>query len=431
MCEAAPITDSAEPKVGQATPPSWWAIAALMVVTLLVRGGVLWAQYDNLREDPDGYTEIADVLRTYGVYGYRRAWTLAVPSAYRPPLYPIVLSKVYANLDDQRLGVALLHLGLGLATVLLTWWVGRQWELGSWAYAAALLVAVDPILLQQSTLVMTETLATFIAVVGLACLTRYVQSPSFYWAGLCGGALALAMLCRPTFAVWLALAALPVMLTPETWGRRVLSAVAFVLVAVVVIGPWVVRNAIVMGRPIASTTHGGYTFWLANNRHFFVPGEYQLYYIEAQCIGRGQPHPPFDSPQDELAAEQEIMDEALEDIQEDRLGFALACGYRLTRLWGVLPLDTVREESTARRLARYAVALWYSAVMLVAALGVWSLGWKLWQSPWLWGVLLCIAFTLVHAVYWTDLRMRAPLTPMIALTAAFALLTIARRWWPE
>ena len=37
---------------------------------------------------------------------------------------------------------------------------------------------------------------------------------------------------------------------------------------------------------------------------------------------------------------------------------------------------------------------------------------------WLWGLLLVLAVTAVHAFYWTNLRMRAPLMPVVALAAA-------------
>lgn len=73
------------------------------------------------------------------------------------------------------------------------------------------------------------------------------------------------------------------------------------------------------------------------------------------------------------------------------------------------------------RWLRYAVGLWYAATFALAAVGWWSLGKHIWRRPWLWGLLLVAAFTLVHTVYWTNLRMRAPLVPVIALWAAVGL----------
>ena len=46
------------------------------------------------------------------------------------------------------------------------------------------------------------------------------------------------------------------------------------------------------------------------------------------------------------------------------------------------------------------------------------LGRKLLTSPWLFGLLLAASFALVHLVYWTDMRMRPPVMPAVALAVA-------------
>lgn len=67
---------------------------------------------------------------------------------------------------------------------------------------------------------------------------------------------------------------------------------------------------------------------------------------------------------------------------------------------------------------RYAVGLWYLLELPLAGLGlaVWIR--RRGQAGWLWWFLLALSFTAVHAVYWTDMRMRAPLMPGVAVAAA-------------
>jgi len=71
--------------------------------------------------------------------------------------------------------------------------------------------------------------------------------------------------------------------------------------------------------------------------------------------------------------------------------------------------------------------MWYCGVYVLAAIGVWRLSrgsvgkahpTTLFQPPWIWGVLVVLAFTAVHTFYWTNLRMRAPLMPFVAIVAA-------------
>src|SRR5262245_10116997 len=104
------------------------ALAGLLVLTLLVRGGVLWAMRGNLEQDPDVYREIAENLLRHGEFARGKAsengpGEVITPTAYRPPLYPVVLSNL-ATADGQHVSlskVAALHLALGVATVWLTW----------------------------------------------------------------------------------------------------------------------------------------------------------------------------------------------------------------------------------------------------------------------------------------------------------------------
>lgn len=40
------------------------------------------------------------------------------------------------------------------------------------------------------------------------------------------------------------------------------------------------------------------------------------------------------------------------------------------------------------------------------------------RLAWLWGMLLVLSLSCVHAIYWTDMRMRAVAMPVVALAAA-------------
>ena len=70
--------------------------------------------------------------------------------------------------------------------------------------------------------------------------------------------------------------------------------------------------------------------------------------------------------------------------------------------------------------------------------GVWRVCWPVlafrvrpspFRSPpsaWLWGLLLVGCLMAGHVVYWTDMRMRAPLMPVVAIIAASGLFRLVR-----
>ena len=472
------------PPAAGSRPSSWLTrerlcVAGLLVFTALVRGGVLWAMRDNLEGDPDLYREIAENVLQHGIYG-RGKTAPPTHTAYRPPLYPIALTN-FTTKDGEHLSlgkVAVFHVLLGMATVWLTYltarrlssptfhmgrieeqtsppaseFTGGQCRWCSLARAecgpplAALLVACDPILLYQQTLIMTETLAALLAILSLWCLVRFSHDRSWWTAGLAGGAIGLAALCRPTFLPWLGLVGLVVIsdfrFQISDWHSRVRhslpNSLALALVAAVVMAPWAVRNHRVFGKPILATTHGGYTLWLGNNASFFA------------WLRSGNSNVPWDVKRDR--SREQIMEETMlrlnllfrirdnpdavkgrpveviedrfhaalakKSIQNDPHGFVLACWYRIGQLWSPLPNKLSADESAGRRALRYLTATWYGGVYLLAAVGVWWLRWRLFEQPWVWGVLLCLALTAVHTLYWSNLRMRAPLMPFVAIVAA-------------
>jgi hypothetical protein len=291
-------------------------------------------------------------------------------------------------------------------------------RLGIAAFLAAALVAFDPILLRQSVLVMTETLAAFLAVCGILALAWSRAKPSSWRAASAGAILGLAVLCRPTFAPWIVLVVIAMILShsvPHRFGHA-----AFLIVgAAAVVAPWAARNAVQFGTPIFTTTHGGYTLWLANNDAYYDHLKRREGVFDAErLLAPRLAEIHAETGEDELAYDRRLSREAIETIRRRPGDFALATLDRLHTLWRLTPRQTTGSESTRRMAARAAVGVWYAAVFTLAVAGLWRGRRELAKTPWIWGLLLCLAFTAVHSLYWTDMRMRAPLMPVIVLAVA-------------
>ncbi|MFP6671100.1 MAG: hypothetical protein VB857_06770, partial [Pirellulaceae bacterium] len=94
-------------------------LLAVLLVGLLVRGTILWQYRDTLTRDDDNYGEIATNLRQQSVFGLGQQ--TATPTAFRPPLYPLLLAVTMIYEEITPLQIAQLHLILGLATILLVY----------------------------------------------------------------------------------------------------------------------------------------------------------------------------------------------------------------------------------------------------------------------------------------------------------------------
>jgi hypothetical protein len=416
--------------------PQRWVLLVLLCAAVVVRGRFVETHLEL--PDPDSYGAVAAGIyreHTFGIVPPR--WGIQAATAMRPPLYPLALSTAYFfDFDAEGVG-RLLHVALGLVTIWGTWRLARLWSLPPGAaLVAAALVTIDPILLAQSVQLMTETMAAALAVVALLAVTRAARDNSWPWAlvaGLFGG---LAILCRPEFLAWVIAVAVafPFLAAPP---RRFLRLALYLVAVAGVLAPWGVRNYRLLGWPVITTTHGGLTFLLANNPGFYeylrkapwgsVWQGHDVYMQwsehRAERIAPGPPPHAFRL--DEIENDRWAYRQAFENIRAEPAMFAWSCVVRVGRLWAVLPHQTTGDESNTRRGMRYAVGIWYAFELALAAIGAWFLRGKLFKNPWVWGTLLVLSITAVHALYWTDMRMRAPLVPLVALAAASGLATLA------
>lgn len=390
----------------------------LVLVGLVARLAVAWPAAGRTLDDPDNYLPLAQSIASgSGMTQHGR------PTAYRPPLYPVVLAalvRACGTGPTLHQAVALLHATLGAGMVALTLTAARRAfrnELPR--YLTGALVALDPVLVGQSRAIMTETLTAFLLAAALA-LVFQLHPRSLVGAGLCLG---LAALCRPsTLAGSLLIAGAAAVAGSEQARLRWRRTLFIVLGLMLPLVPWALRNARALGTPIWTTTHGGYTLYLANNPEYYA--DVLNGPLDAVWQGPGQRRWA-------VRANQEAA--GLSEVEADRLwrgragafirahpwDFARATAARLGRFWAIMPTAAVYSLPL-----RIVTAIWTIPFWLLVVVGLFSAQTIRW--PRVVPVAMILGLTLVHAVFWTDLRMRAPIVPALALLAGFGLERLAK-----
>jgi hypothetical protein len=119
-----------------------------------------------------------------------------------------------------------------------------------------------------------------------------------------------------------------------------------------------------------------------------------------------------------MAADRWMYRRAWHDIAAEPRLFLRACLLRCAEFWNVVPLAPSR--STLGTAVVWGVGVGYSLELVFFLFGLVSLL-RRWDGRWMLPLLLILNFTLVHLVYWSNMRMRAPLVPLIALIAVRGL----------
>lgn len=245
-------------------------LAAVLLVALGLRIVLGILQPAELTHDRDAYLGIARQIA--GGQGYCSPGS-TTPTAFRPPLYPLLLAAAGSILPWPAAVVAVNSIG-SILLVVGVWLLADQLDLRRWRRLAGCLAAIDPLLVQYAGQPMTESLFAGLVAMWLASATR--TSPGWRGDLLTGILFGLAVLCRPTLWPLAGLYGL-------VWSWRLVGGIragsvqaaclrlpwASVLAAALVVAPWAVRNQVTFGVPLLTTTHGGYTLLLANNPVFY------------------------------------------------------------------------------------------------------------------------------------------------------------------
>ncbi|MFQ5840648.1 MAG: tetratricopeptide repeat protein [Candidatus Methylomirabilales bacterium] len=209
-------------------------------------------------------------MRGFIDWGLRLAdgnWLGMGDGAYwQAPLYPYLLGVHFAIFGEHWLGLVLVQILLGVATVLLTWRVGTRLGGSRVGIIAGLLVALYPPLLFFESIFLGTTLEVAVGTLALFCLVRAAEGTDPRRWALAGAALGLACLARPNFLLVAAVAWLPAWLNNRQVGRcsfKALSAYGGALGVCIL--PVTLRNLLVGGQFVLISASGPETFRIGNS----------------------------------------------------------------------------------------------------------------------------------------------------------------------
>ena len=186
------------------------------------------------------------------------------PDRMRQPLYPLFLAGVYAVLGRDNFAVYAIQVLIGCVSIAMTVGLARTLGLSpAMAGCAGLMVALYPPFMRLAGMVLTETLSTFLWLATAWMFVIVTRSGRDWHTLALGGVVGLHALCRPASALFVPLFVGGLwycgMSALRTFRAGVLVFLGFGLVVL----PWGIRNAVVLGNPTILSSEGGAVLYLA------------------------------------------------------------------------------------------------------------------------------------------------------------------------
>jgi 4-amino-4-deoxy-L-arabinose transferase-like glycosyltransferase len=339
-------------------------------------------------------------------------------SALHPPLTVLVVTPatwlfgVPAGAVPQRITMAL----LGAVAVGVIGWLAAVVAGPRVGLIAAFLAAVYPNLWIPSGIVMSETLAVLITALILLATYRMIRHPSWVSAVLLGLGCGAAALTRSELAAFVVLLLIPaVLMTRRLSGRARLGLGALgIVVATLVVAPWIARNMATFRDPTYLSTGDGGLLLGANCDPTYSGPLIGYWSLPCSVAVAASKDPSV------LSARQ---DHAARDYVGHHLGrLPVVIAARVGRIWDVFrPFQTARFDSfEGRPLNASWAGIWAFWVLApLAVVGFVLLGRT---GARRWPLLMpALLVTLLAAGAYGIIRFRAPAEVSIVVLAAVAL----------
>lgn len=187
---------------------------------------------------------------------------------YQDPLYPYFLGLVFALFGENFFLVRMLNVLMGLGSLVLVYWTGRK-LLGPWAgVIAAAVLALYHGLYFFELQILKSSMVVLISAASCALGVAAADKPRSWWRWFALGlTLGLLTLLRgnfqpvlPLLIIWSVFA-----IRSESLQLKILRVVLMAAGIVLVLAPVTVRNFVVGGEWVMTTSQGGANFYIGNN----------------------------------------------------------------------------------------------------------------------------------------------------------------------
>lgn len=382
---------------------SKYSVIALLFLAFSIRIAGIALSEHTLTSDEVDYLQLAESIRLTQSYALD-----SILTAYRPPGYPVFISGIMAVIPSVTLVLCIQAL-LETITCFLLYRLGKKVLNHSAGMTAMSIWAILPSSVLMPGLLLSETFFTTLLVGILTCWTptpRRIVSGAIL--------LGIGILIKPQLVLLAAL-----WIVWQLFNKQWKDAFTVVLLAGIIVAPWIIRNNIVFEEPVI-TTNGGVNFWIGNNPE--ANGSYNIPSVN-----------PLNVISNEIERSNEGYTLGWDFIMAEPMKAALLTGKKIAFLWSsqhyllMLSQDGIDPDipfrTQVKRLSPFSLIVLNLPFLLMIVAGI--AGFFFFPAEHASFRRLIIALVLVwtalHSVYFGVARFSYPLYPLFALTASMVI----------
>ena len=337
------------------------------------------------------------------------------------PLQPFFLLGVYSIFGADILAARLAQVLLGALTSIVVCLVGTMVFDRNVGVLAGFISVFYPYFVYVTGALYPTALFMLLLALAIFSLLRFYDNGQKSCLILAGVALGLSLLAIPTVLFFLPMIPLWFLLSRKFTLKQVAAySTILMVVTLMVVAPWSIRNSLHYGQFVLVTTEGGHAFWQGNNPYF---------------DGVNRPGP------DDIPQELRQKLKGLSKIEKDRVYYRESFNFirnkpmqfvklyiiKFFNYWRLYP-NTISENRFTTLKTKIISLLTYGLLLPFALFGIIKSVFH--NKKTLLLLFLMLSFSLGYSLFLTSVRYRIPLDVYVIVFAAFGIICVFKSVFP-
>ena len=396
-------------------------LTLILVAAVLIRIPIALLMGDQITvlpgiQDQVSYDALARSLLDGRGYSFTEKWypftPANTPTAHWSFIYPLYLAGTYAVMGYHPVAARLLQGAVGGALVcFLVYLIGRRVANESTGLVSAGMAAVYGYFIYYSAALMTETFFIILVLLILHLSLELKEKPTLARWALLGLVLGVAGLLRQTVLLFVPFLLLWLFWELKKDGIRWWYFTVPIVVIILMIAPWTIRNYLVFDHFLLLNSNAGYALYASNNPNLGSDWRNELVVI---------PVPEELAGQNEAQLDRALSQRGIEFILADPeryLQLTLDKSIEYFRFW---PSSDSSRISNLNRVLSFGLYLPFMLVGLYLSFSRWRNFVPLY--------LFIVIHTGIHLLSWPAPRYRLPVDAVLMVFAGVTLIELANQW---